>query len=46
MNGLKILAVALLLAARSALGASGADVKAQIAPHVVRTKTAGVDLVA
>jgi zinc protease len=46
MKGFKVLVLALGLVAGSALAASAADPKAQIAPHVVRTKTAGIDLVA
>lgn len=38
--------LALALAAGNAFAASAADSKAQIAPQVVRTKTAGIDLVA
>jgi zinc protease len=46
MNALKALVLLLGFGASHALAATASDAKAQIAPHVVRTKTAGVDLVA
>src|SRR6202050_2618501 len=46
MNSLKLLALGVSLVTSAALAASPSDHKAQIAPHVVRTKTAGIDLVA
>jgi zinc protease len=47
MNSVRLLALALSFVTSATLAAAAAsDHKAQIAPHVVRTKSAGIDLIA
>jgi zinc protease len=46
MISLKVIALGLAFCTSAALAASSAEHTAQIAPHVVRTKSAGIDLIA